>query len=64
VPIVGELPSPLNPPSGCAFHQRCAFVRERCKSERPILSALAPLQEEARHEAACHFPLESHAHDR
>jgi oligopeptide/dipeptide ABC transporter ATP-binding protein len=57
VPIVGELPSPLNPPPGCAFHQRCAFVRERCKSERPTLSLLSPL-----HEAACHFPLEVQAH--
>ncbi len=53
VPIIGELPSPLNPPPGCAFHQRCAFVQDRCKSERPILHAVAPL-----HETACHFPLE------
>jgi oligopeptide/dipeptide ABC transporter ATP-binding protein len=55
VPILGELPSPLNPPPGCAFHQRCAFARERCKSERPLLSQLSPS-----HEAACHFPLEVH----
>jgi oligopeptide/dipeptide ABC transporter ATP-binding protein len=59
VPIVGELPSPLNPPPGCAFHQRCAFARERCTSERPVLTALSPL-----HEAACHFPLEVQTHGR
>jgi oligopeptide/dipeptide ABC transporter ATP-binding protein len=59
VPIVGELPSPLNPPPGCAFHQRCAFARERCTSERPVLTALSPL-----HEAACHLPLEVQTHGR
>jgi peptide/nickel transport system ATP-binding protein len=34
-PVAGEVPSPLNPPSGCAFHPRCPFANERCKSERP-----------------------------
>ncbi|NYT82706.1 ATP-binding cassette domain-containing protein [Alcaligenaceae bacterium] len=35
--IKGELPSPLNPPSGCPFHPRCPFVMERCTRERPML---------------------------
>ncbi|WP_374309198.1 peptide ABC transporter ATP-binding protein [Dongia sp.] len=33
--VKGELPSPLNPPSGCAFHKRCAFATEFCAAERP-----------------------------
>jgi dipeptide transport system ATP-binding protein len=35
--LKGELPSPLNPPSGCAFHPRCPFATERCRLERPFL---------------------------
>jgi peptide/nickel transport system ATP-binding protein len=34
-PVAGEVPSPINPPSGCAFHPRCPFANERCKVERP-----------------------------
>ncbi|HVN80774.1 MAG TPA: ABC transporter ATP-binding protein, partial [Terriglobia bacterium] len=33
--LEGEVPSPINPPSGCRFHSRCPFVMERCKSEVP-----------------------------
>ncbi|MDO1583008.1 ABC transporter ATP-binding protein [Rhizobium oryzicola] len=36
-PIRGEIPSPLNPPSGCHFHPRCPFAIERCQRERPLL---------------------------
>nr|WP_294867944.1 peptide ABC transporter ATP-binding protein [uncultured Pseudogulbenkiania sp.] len=35
IKIVGELPSPLNPPTGCAFHKRCPHAVERCRSEVP-----------------------------
>ena len=35
--IVGELPSPLNPPSGCTFHKRCPYATERCAAEVPLL---------------------------
>ncbi len=35
--LSGELPSPLRPPPGCAFHQRCTFATEQCKRDRPEL---------------------------
>ena len=35
--IFGDIPSPLNPPSGCAFHRRCPLAIERCRKERPAL---------------------------
>jgi peptide/nickel transport system ATP-binding protein len=34
-PVAGEVPNPLNPPTGCAFHPRCPLANERCKQERP-----------------------------
>ncbi|HET9642554.1 MAG TPA: dipeptide ABC transporter ATP-binding protein, partial [Burkholderiaceae bacterium] len=37
ITIVGEPPSPLNPPSGCSFHKRCRYARERCAVEVPAL---------------------------
>ncbi|MEH6461007.1 peptide ABC transporter ATP-binding protein [Chitinimonas sp. JJ19] len=37
IKITGELPSPLNPPSGCAFHKRCPHAVERCQQEVPLL---------------------------
>ncbi|MBU6502996.1 MAG: dipeptide ABC transporter ATP-binding protein [Burkholderiales bacterium] len=36
-PVQGEVPNPLNPPTGCAFHPRCPHVNERCRTERPAL---------------------------
>jgi dipeptide transport system ATP-binding protein len=47
--LKGELPSPLNPPSGCVFSSRCPYAQERCKAERP-----APRVVEDR-VVACHF---------
>ncbi|HEX3498271.1 MAG TPA: oligopeptide/dipeptide ABC transporter ATP-binding protein [Stellaceae bacterium] len=38
-PVAGEVPSPLDPPQGCAFHPRCPFANERCRGERPALRA-------------------------
>jgi peptide/nickel transport system ATP-binding protein len=35
-PVEGEVPNPINPPSGCPFHPRCPFAFERCRSERPL----------------------------
>ncbi len=36
--LAGELPSPINPPSGCPFHPRCPIAVERCRVERPVLA--------------------------
>src|SRR3954470_10925112 len=46
--IDGDVPSPINPPSGCAFHTRCRYAFERCRVERPVL-----VEAGARHEVAC-----------
>jgi dipeptide transport system ATP-binding protein len=37
IKLQGEMPSPLNPPSGCTFHQRCPYAIERCRVEEPKL---------------------------
>jgi peptide/nickel transport system ATP-binding protein len=37
-PVAGEVPNPLSPPSGCAFHPRCPHANDRCKAERPALT--------------------------
>jgi oligopeptide transport system ATP-binding protein len=48
-PLVdGDVPSPINPPSGCAFHTRCRYAMERCKVETPKLAEVG-----ARHQVAC-----------
>jgi peptide/nickel transport system ATP-binding protein len=47
-PVQGEVPNPLNPPTGCAFHPRCPHANERCKVERPELIAVEGT------EVACH----------
>ncbi|MDG9853553.1 ABC transporter ATP-binding protein [Pseudomonas nitroreducens] len=48
IKIQGELPNPLNPPTGCAFHKRCPYATERCKAEVPELRVLDERQ------VACH----------
>jgi len=39
VPMAGEVPSPIDPPTGCAFHPRCPLADERCRVERPAVVA-------------------------
>ncbi len=41
-PVKGEIPSPIDPPSGCYFHPRCPHATERCKFESPVLKEIAP----------------------
>jgi dipeptide transport system ATP-binding protein len=48
IKLSGELPNPLSPPSGCAFHQRCPHASERCRAEQPTLRLLDARQ------VACH----------
>ncbi len=49
-PIMGEIPSPMNPPSGCHFHPRCPHAIKRCSQEAPTLVQIAP-----GHLSACHL---------
>ena len=49
IPVKGELPSPLDPPPGCAFGSRCPYVQARCREERP---EFRPVEG---HLVACHF---------
>src|SRR6185503_13899821 len=47
-PVQGEVPNPLNPPTGCAFHPRCPHANARCAEERPRWQTIAGVQ------IACH----------
>lgn len=49
ITLQGEVPSPINAPTGCPFHPRCIYATERCKKEKPVLSQLGE-----NHFVACH----------
>lgn len=55
--IQGELPNPVNPPSGCPFHTRCPIAKDICKENFPEFK-----EHIDGHFAACHFPLNKEAH--
>jgi peptide/nickel transport system ATP-binding protein/oligopeptide transport system ATP-binding protein len=48
--LSGDVPSPINPPTGCHFHSRCPYVMPRCRQESPQLREVLP-----KHWAACHL---------
>ena len=48
--LSGEVPSPIDPPSGCAFHPRCPLAMPHCSQEVPEYKAVGP-----RHKVACHL---------
>lgn len=50
--VKGQVPSPINPPSGCRFHPRCPYAKEKCRKEEPHLSEIG----NGRY-VACHFPI-------
>ncbi len=51
--LPGEVPSPLNPPSGCRFHPRCFYAKSICSEDEPLLKDAG-----GGHEVACHYPLQ------
>ena len=48
--LTGEVPSPINPPSGCRFHPRCPFAMDKCSEEAPVEKEVAP-----GHRVSCHL---------
>ncbi len=48
--LSGEIPSPINPPTGCPFHTRCPLCEDRCRSETPVMRTI-----ETGHQVACHL---------
>jgi oligopeptide/dipeptide ABC transporter ATP-binding protein len=53
--LVGDVPSPIDPPAGCRFHPRCPKAAQRCIDEEPPL--VGRLDDPPAHETACHFPV-------
>ncbi len=56
-PVQGEVPNPLNPPSGCSFHPRCPHANQRCMTERPALNRFKGI------DVACHAVEEGRLQD-
>ena len=58
-PLAGDPPNPINPPSGCRFHTRCAFAEAVCSGVEPALTKIA-----SRHSAACHMAIAGSGHSK
>ena len=54
--LTGDVPSPINPPSGCRFHPRCPKAQELCSQQEPALESKAGDPDS--HLTACHFPMQ------
>ncbi len=50
--VDGEIPSPINPPSGCRFHTRCRYARSKCREQEPV-----EREHRTGHSIKCHYPL-------
>lgn len=48
--LKGDLPSPVNPPSGCLFHTRCPYCTDKCKAEKPVMQMVSE-----KHGVKCHY---------
>jgi peptide/nickel transport system ATP-binding protein len=51
--LSGDVPSPVNPPTGCRFHPRCPIAKDVCRTDRPMLIKTEPSRN-----VACHFPID------
>jgi oligopeptide/dipeptide ABC transporter ATP-binding protein len=51
----GDVPSPINPPSGCFFHPRCPSAKDECKTRVPVLRDLRKPGQATPHDVSCHF---------
>jgi peptide/nickel transport system ATP-binding protein len=58
-PLSGDPPNPINPPTGCRFHTRCAFAENLCTQKEPVLTAIASLPEQR---VACHLFIPESGH--
>jgi peptide/nickel transport system ATP-binding protein len=50
--LQGDVPSPANPPSGCRFHPRCPYAKDKCRVDEPALAEIFPSRQ-----VSCHYPL-------